>query len=191
MRKFSFLLIFCVALCARSKPNPMVKMETPYGDIQIEIFEKQAPITAANFLKYVDENRFAEAHFYRVVRMDNQPNNDVKIEVVQGGLGWDEHPKRMAAIAHETTKQTGILHINGALSMARGEPGTADAEFFFCIGDQPELDFGGHRNPDGQGFAAFGQVREGIDVLKKIQNLEDSEQMLVEKVPILKISRMD
>lgn len=174
--------------CASS--NPKISMVTDLGEITIEIYEKAAPVTAGNFLKYVDEHRFEGAYFYRVVTMQNQPDNEVKIEVIQGGLGNDDnHPRRLQSIRHETTEGTGILHKDGVISMARNEPGTADAEIFICIGDQPELDFGGKRNPDGQGFAAFGKVIRGIDVVRRIQQQPEEGQMLLERVMIRSVIR--
>ncbi len=170
--------------------NPRVCIRTEVGDIVVELHPLRAPVTVANFLRYVDENRFAGARFYRVVRMDNQPGNEFKIEVIQGGLKDDEHPQKLPTIPHETTMQTGIRHEDGVISMARNEPGTADAEFFICIGDQPELDFGGRRNPDGQGFAAFGRVVDGMDVVRKIQSLSAKGQYLVEEVAILGVWRI-
>ena len=124
------------------------------------------------------------AIFYRVVRMDNQPDNPVKIEVIQGGLFDDGLIETITPIEHETTEQTGILHTDGVISMARNEPGSASTELFICIGDQPSLDFGGDRNPDGAGFAAFGKVIEGMDVVRNIQSLPDTGQYLVEPVRI-------
>ncbi|MFC2096533.1 peptidylprolyl isomerase, partial [Bacteroidota bacterium] len=135
----------------------------------------------------IENNKFEGANFYRVVRMDNQPNNEIKIEVIQGGLGFDVEESPYPAIKHETTKATGILHKDGTLSMARTAPGSATSEFFICIGDQPELDFEGKRNSDGQGFAAFGRVLEGMDIVRKIQNLPDEGQMLLESIEILSI----
>ena len=173
-----------------SKKNQQVLIKTELGDIRIEVFENKAPITSSNFLRYIDENRFSEACFYRVVRMDNQPENDIKIEVIQGGLFEDFHPDALESIKHETTKETGVFHKDGVISMARNEPGTATSDFFICVGDQPELDFGGKRNSDGQGFAAFGKVIEGMDIVRKIQNLQDENQMLVEKLPINEIVRI-
>jgi peptidyl-prolyl cis-trans isomerase A (cyclophilin A) len=86
---------------------------------------------------------------------------------------------------------TGIRHLDGAISMARGRPDTATSDFFLCIGDQPSLDFGGLRNPDGQGFAAFGRVTKGMDIVRKIQTLPaDDKQKLTPPVKILKISRI-
>jgi len=121
--------------------------------------------------------------------MENQPDNDVKIEVIQGGLGFDKHPMELPTILHETTDKTGIRHLNGTLSMARLEPGTASSEIFICINDQPELDFGGKRNPDGQGFAAFGKVISGMDVVRKIQLLPETNQILDKVVKVNSIQR--
>jgi peptidyl-prolyl cis-trans isomerase A (cyclophilin A) len=160
-----------------------IEMTTAYGSIITELYPEKAPITCENFLKYIRANKLDSLHFYRVVRMDNQPHNEVKIEVVQGGLG-DYAVSQFPPIAHETTKKTGILHKDGVISMARWKPGTATSEFFICIGDQPELDFGGLRNPDGQGFAAFGKVVQGMDIVKKIQQMEDQSQMLIDVVEI-------
>ncbi|MCK4932433.1 MAG: peptidylprolyl isomerase [Candidatus Aminicenantes bacterium] len=170
--------------------TPRVLIKTKLGDITVDIYEKDAPITAVNFLKYVDNNLFDGATFYRVVTMDNQPNNDVKIEVIQGGLGFGESEKRFPPIAHETTEKTGIKHKNGVISMARNKPGSASSEIFICINDQPELDFGGKRNPDGQGFAAFGKVIEGMDVVRKIQQQPAEGQMLNPKIKIYSITRI-
>ena len=164
-------------------------METELGPIQLELYPDRAPITVSNFLRYVDENRYEDFHFYRVVHMENQPDNDVKIEVIQGGLGFDKHPMELPTIIHETTDKTGIRHLNGILSMARLEPGTASSEIFICINDQPELDFGGKRNPDSQGFAAFGKVISGMDVVRKIQLLPETNQMLDKVVKVNSIQR--
>ena len=192
MKYFNWNFLYCLLFfigCYAS--NPIVLMKTELGDIKIEIYEKQAPVTATNFLKYVDENRFEGAHFYRVVTMGNQPNNNVKIEVIQGGLGFGENELELPPIEHETTDKTGILHKSGAISMARLEPGTASSEFFICVGDQPELDFGGKRNPDGQGFAAFGRVIKGMDVVQKIHQQPSENQMLTSVVKILEIIRLN
>ena len=144
----------------------------------------------ANFLRYVDEGRYEGATFYRVVTPANQPDDDVRIEVIQGGFGFREDARRLPPIAHETTAQTGLRHRDGTISMARAAPGTASSEFFICLGDQPELDYGGRRNPDGQGFAAFGQVTAGMDVVRRIQGEPAPGQLLMAPVPILAIERM-
>lgn len=171
--------------------NPKVLMETVLGEITIEVYLEKAPATAANFLRYVEEGRFEGATFYRVVRLDNQPDNDVKIEVIQGGLGDRNDGKRLPPIEHETTRETGIRHLDGVISMARDRPGSASSEFFICVGDQPELDYGGRRNPDGQGFAAFGRVIAGMDVVRKIQQLEPGGgQYLKQPVAIRRTTRV-
>ena len=125
---------------------------------------------AGDFLKYVDRGLYAGGTFYRTVRPDDDPK-PVKIEVVQGGLTDDG--KFLAPIAHEPTNHTGLRHRNGTISIARNEVGTGGAgAFFICIGDQPELDFGGKRNPDGQGFAAFGHVTSGMKLIREIGALK-------------------
>lgn len=154
------------------------------GEIVCEIDTVHAPVTAKNFLMHIKNGTFENALFYRVVRPDNQPVSKVKIEVIQGGLYDDKLIEKQPSIIHETTQQTGLKHTNGALSMARNEPGTASTEFFICVGDQPSLDFAGTRNPDGQGFAVFGRVISGMEVVRKIQQLKDTSQYLVEPVKI-------
>lgn len=186
------LMIGFIVILSRAvlpaKDNPLIIIRTDMGDITVEVFSEKAPLTAANFLRYVDEGLFEESAFYRVVRMDNQPTNDIKIEVIQGGI-TNRDIRRFPPIPHETTNQTGVLHKDGTISMARGAPGTASSEFFICIGDQPELDYGGQRNPDGQGFAAFGKVTEGMDIVRKIQQLPAENQHLSGPVSIHNIVR--
>jgi peptidyl-prolyl cis-trans isomerase A (cyclophilin A) len=190
LRIFVFILILgFLGMKAWTEPEMKVMIKTDFGDIKVEIYERQAPVTAANFLRCVDAGLFKGASFYRVVKLDNQPHNAVKIEVIQGGLEFSEDKKPFPPIPHETTDKTGILHKDGTISMARLAPGSADSEFFICVGDQPELDFGGNRNPDGQGFAAFGQVVEGMDVVRRIQRQPDEGQMLKQRVVIKDIER--
>lgn len=168
-----------------SSSHPRVTISTPMGDIEAEIHVDQAPVSAGAFLRNVDAGVYREgrAAFYRVVRMDNQPDNQVKIEVVQGGVDRETGDTAVPYIPHETTAVTGLTHRDGSLSLARMEPGTANTEFSICIGPQPELDFGGRRNPDGQGFAVFGRVRDGMEVARRIQQLPESGQYLDESVP--------
>jgi peptidyl-prolyl cis-trans isomerase A (cyclophilin A) len=166
---------------------------TPLGDIEIELYSEQAPESVSNFIRYIEAGAFTNGRFYRVVRLDND-NGSPKIEVIQGGANIEF--KDFAAIQLETTKQTGIKHLDGVLSMARGAPDTATSEFFICIGAQPSLDFGGLRNPDGQGFAAFARVTKGMHIVRKIHlirealEVEDNYvkgQMLAKPVPISNI----
>ena len=166
------------------------RMQTEAGDIHFKVFTRKAPITAANFIRYVEEDRFGGAHFYRVVRPDNQPDNAVKIEVIQGGLEGGSLEKGLPPIPHETTAQTGIRHKDGTLSMARLQPGSAGSEFFICINAQPALDFGGNRNPDGQGFAAFGRVTRGMAVVRTIQAGAADKQTLRRRVNILALTKI-
>lgn len=191
LKIFTIAAIFSMVFFGFANETPRVLIKTELGDITVDIYEKDAPITAANFLKYVDNKLFDGATFYRVVTMDNQPNNNVKIEVIQGGLGFGESEERFAPIEHETTVRTGIRHKDGVISMARNEPGSASSEIFICINDQPELDFGGRRNPDGQGFAAFGKVIEGMEVVRKIQQQPAEGQMLNPKIKIYSITRIE
>lgn len=187
MKKTLSILTLTVLLTGCNS-NPRVIIKTEMGDITVEIYNEKAPVTASNFIRYVEENRFEEACFYRVVRMDNQPNDSILIQVIQGGLFEDNHPAMLPPIPHETTAETGILHTDGVISMARWQPGSATSEFFICVGDQPELDFGGKRNQDGQGFAAFGKVIYGMDVVRKIHTQPADGQYLDPVIPILGIS---
>lgn len=182
------LLLLIFSFRDRNEPLPCVVLSTEMGNIILSIDTLNAPLTGKNFLKHVAKGNFRGASFYRVVRMDNQPKNDVKIEVIQGGLYADEKIEKHTPIRHETTKETGLKHLDGTLSMARVEPGTASTEFFICIGDQPDLDFGGQRNTDGQGFAAFGKVVNGMKIVRQIQQLPDKNQYLPEPVKILSAS---
>lgn len=166
-----------------------VRIRTELGDIQVELAAKQAPATVANFLKYVDGKFFDGGSFHRTVKPDNQPDNKVKIEVIQAGINPKKEKDQFPPIKLERTNRTKLAHKNGTISMARDSPDTATADFFICIGDQPELDFGGRRNPDGQGFAAFGKVTKGMDVVKKIQAAPAAGQKLMPPVKILKVER--
>ena len=139
-------------------------------------------------MKCVEEEVYKNSYFYRTVTPDNQPDNNIKIEVIQGGI-LDKADDYLP-IKHETTKETGILHKDGTISYARNKPGSATTEFFICIGDQPELDYGGRRNPDRQGFAAFGRVVNGMDIVRKIHNQPAEKQMLKPKIKIFNIERL-
>jgi len=177
-------LVLLLLVSSIDAQNPEVIIHTDLGNITVEVYPEQAPVTASNFLNLVERGVYNRSVFYRVVRMDNQPDNNVKIEVIQGGLYNMEQVNKYQPITHETTETTGIRHTDGVISMARLEPGTASTEIFICIGDQPSLDFGGDRNPDGQGFAAFGKVSRGMDVVRNIQSRPDSLQLLLEPVII-------
>ena len=167
--------------------NPKVLIKTTLGDIIIEVYEAKASITSRNFFRHIYRGLYNGTNFFRTVTMDNQPDNEVKIEVVQGGMVTKE--KSLPAIEHEPTYKTGLKHIDGAVSMARGSPGTASSSFFICIGDQLELDYGGMRNPDEQGFAVFGQVVGGMDLVRHIHMQPCEGQRLTPPIEIVKIQR--
>ena len=168
MRRFLIAVLAIVAITACSEQEPRavkILMVTSAGDIGLELYPDNAPVTVANFLKLVDGAHLEGGTFYRTVSPEND-NGSPPIAVIQGGIGDAEGP--FAPIAHETTADTGLPHSNGSISMARAEVGTATTEFFICIGEQPALDFGATRNPDTQGFAVFGRVVSGMDVVHAI-----------------------
>ncbi len=151
-------------------------METSAGTIELEVYPEQAPVTANNFLAYVDGGHYDGGAFYRTVRPDND-NNPLPISVIQGGMqiigAENTNPEPpFPPIAHESTDVTGLSHADGALSMARFMPGTAQSEFFISIGDNPVLDHGGERFEDRLGFAVFGQITAGMDVVARIHAAE-------------------
>lgn len=187
MLKWIIRILWVGLVMGCGQSNPQVVIETELGDITVAVNVKQAPVTGANFLRHVERGSYTGGTFYRVVRDGNQPNNDVKIAVIQGGSG--DRADDYEPIPHETTAQTGILHLDGTISMARLEPGTATTEIFICVGAQPELDFGGRRNRDGQGFAAFGQVIGGMEVVRAIHQLPVKGQYLEPGVIIRAMTR--
>jgi peptidyl-prolyl cis-trans isomerase A (cyclophilin A) len=175
-----------------------VRVQTSLGDVVLELDPAHAPNTTANFLKYVDAGHYDGGTFHRTVKLDNQPESPVKIEVIQAGVNADKAKAGFPAIALERTSVTGLKHVDGAVSMARGAPDSATSGWFICINDQPSLDFGGARNPDGQGFAAFGRVVSGMDVVRKIQQAPSSSnrtsnteaQRLTPPIRVVKVSRL-
>lgn len=176
-------------LAAQSPARVLVKTEL--GDIVLEIDAKRAPATAANFLRYLDAGHFDGGTFHRTVKMDNQPDSPVKIEVIQAGVNPERAKDGFPAIVLERTTVTGLRHADGVISMARGQADSATSGWFICINDQPSLDFGGARNPDGQGFAAFGRVLQGMDVVRAIQRAPNTDaQRLTPPVRILKAARL-
>jgi peptidyl-prolyl cis-trans isomerase A (cyclophilin A) len=177
-----------LAGAAEAQALPRVTIETGLGNIEVEIDSIHAPITSANFLRYVDLGFYRFGRFHRTVRTDNQPKDKIKIAVVQAGLD-SFRVKDFPPIPLERTKVTGLSHKDGTISMARDGPNSATSDFFICIGDQPSLDFGGKRNPDGQGFAAFGRVVLGMDVVRRIQASPAIGQQLEPPIPITDIVR--
>jgi len=162
------LLVLVTLLFACSSEAPLgvrVTMATSLGEIELELYPAKAPVTVENFLRLVDGGHLEGGTFYRVVSPENDNGSPV-ISVIQGGIGDTESP--FPPIAHESTAVMGMPHLDGSISMARAEVGTATTEIFICIGEQPALDFGATRNADEQGFAVFGQVVSGMDVVRAI-----------------------
>ena len=183
-------LLLCVSSVAAQSPPVRVLLQTELGAITIELDAARAPITVANFLRYVDTGFYNGGQFHRTVKPDNQPDKKIKIEVIQAGTDPARKNDDFPPIPLERTSKTGLSHKDGCVSMARDAPDTATSDFFICIGDQPALDFGGARNPDGQGFAAFGRVVKGMDVVRKIQSAPADAQRLTPPVKILSAKRV-
>ena len=194
-RTFASLLLVatvgvCVSLYAQAKPV-RVLVQTELGDIVVEVDQARAPATAANFLRYVDAGHYDGGTWHRTVKMDNQPDNAVKIEVIQAGVNPAKAKEGFGPIPLERTSKTGLRHTDGTVSMARSQADTATSGWFVCINDQPSLDFGGQRNADGQGFAAFGRVVRGMDVVRRIQMAPNTQaQQLTPPIKILTIGRI-
>lgn len=153
---------------------PRAVIVTSLGDITVELAETAAPVSSANFLAHAEAGHYDGGGFYRSVRDDNEREGVEPMNLIQGGHSFDGLPGA-DGIAHETTEETGLSHERGAISMARNEPGTATTEFFIMVADYPGLDSGpGKRNPDEAGYAVFGQVVEGMDVVEAIWMSETS-----------------
>lgn len=169
----------------QDSPALFVLIETELGRIEVAMDLERAPATANNFLAYVREGHFTDGQFHRTVTLDNQPDNEILIEVIQASVNREFREDGFDPIALERTSVTGLKHLDGTISMARGGADSATSSFFICVGDQPSLDFGGMRNADGQGFAAFGRVTHGMEVVREIQQSPAEGQSLTPPVRIL------
>ena len=179
---FSILLL---AACAVKKSEfPHIVIQTNYGDVEAELYPAKAPKTVAAFLSYIDKGFYKNATFYRVLKDEEMPT-DNNSGLIQGGV-WP-NLKSVAGIEHESTKQSGLSHESGTLSMARTGVGTATTEFFICIGDQTSLDAGRSGTTDSLGFAAFGKVTKGMSVVRKIQATKNNGDKLMENILITDI----
>jgi peptidyl-prolyl cis-trans isomerase A (cyclophilin A) len=175
-------------------PRPRVVMVTGDGPITIEIATDKAPLTGANFLRYVDAKRLDGTRFYRAMKIVLDPLNGL----IQGGVGGAV-AQLFPPVAHEPTTQTGLHHLDGTISLAREAPGSATCDFFICVGPIPALDADPNAPGDNLGFAAFGQVTDGMDVVRKILLAPTSPtqgegvmkgQMLDPVVPIVSARRV-
>lgn len=188
-------LLLAAPLMAETPPRPSVVITTSEGPIRIELATDRAPRTAANFLRYVDERRFDGTSFYRALKVGGRSD----LGLVQGGIRAD--PKRaLPPIPHEPTGATGLSHTHGAISMARGAPGSAQGDFFIIIGDLTSLDANPEAQGDNQGFAVFGRVTEGMETVGRILEAPVSPtagegamrgQMIEKPVRIVSVRRAD
>ena len=187
-------LLLTASTAAVQTANPVVVFQTEKGNIEIEVDAARAPLSAANFLKYVDGGFYDGGTINRAVRPDNTVRHDVEIQVIQFQIARARQREQFPPVPLERTSVTGLKHVNGAVSMARNGPDTATGSFSIVIGDQPEMDFGGKRNADGQGFAVFGRVVGGMDVVKAIQTSPTGRgpygtESLTPPIAIVKASR--
>jgi cyclophilin family peptidyl-prolyl cis-trans isomerase len=171
--------------------RPRVRLETALGEIELELDARAAPVTTHNFLHYAHERLYNDGHFFRAVTLANQPTNAIKIQVVQARASSARKAEFLSPIPLERTRDTGLRHLDGTVSMARTTPDSAQHHFFICIGDQPELDFGGQRNPDRHGFAAFGRVVKGMDLVRRIHTAPVDGQRLSPPIDIQRAIRLN
>jgi len=178
---------------AQTSGRPRLVMQTGEGPVVLELAADKAPITCANFLKYVDAGRYDGGAFYRALKISPKPLTGL----IQGGLKNDP-ARTYPPIPHESTKLSGLAHTDGTISMARYDPGTATSEFFICVGSIPSLDADPSQPGDNAGFAAFGRVVDGMDAVRKILADPDSPtkgegamrgQMLDPEVAIVSVKR--
>ena len=185
------IILFCLIGCTTgNKSNNRLLIQTGYGDIKVELYPERAPATVAAFLKYVDEDLYKNGSFYRVLKNDNLPA-EYNSGLIQGGISTTKPAKQITlkGTLHESPKLTGLTHESGIISMARTTPGSATSEFFICIGDQKQFDSSRRGNGDGQGYAAFGKVISGMDVVMKIQNARSDGDRFINEIKIENISR--
>ncbi|HLY71518.1 MAG TPA: peptidylprolyl isomerase [Puia sp.] len=188
---YATLALFYMISCMGKKyTNPRVEIETRSGDIEVELFAANAPRSVAAFLSRVDSGYYKNASFYRALNEDNQPTGNAGTAILQGGVWRSKHNLLLPGIPHEDTRQTKLTHSNGTISFARGAPGSAATEFFICVGDQPGFDYGGTNNPDGQGYAAFGRVVRGMDLIIEWHNQPTNGDQLERPIDIVNIVRL-
>jgi len=188
----TIILLTAFISCSQVKyKTPHVRINTFYGDIDVELFPEKAPKTVAAFLSYVDSGYYKNSSFYRVLSNENVPP-DNNTGLIQGGIFKTNGKKltQVTGIVHESTKQTGLSHTSGTISLARTTPGTASTEFFICVGDQPQFDSGASAGGDGLGFAAFGRVVSGMDVVSKIHNTPNHGENFDTEIKIENIERL-
>lgn len=193
-----FLFVIAIAITGCSQPtkkyaNPTIDIQTYYGDIIIELYPDKAPKTVAAFLSYVDSGLYKNTTFYRVLKKEDQSMNVAKTQLIQGGL-WQTNFKKQQTIPGiplETTQQTGILHTAGVISLARNEEANSgNTEFFICMDDEPDYDYGGDASPDNKGYVTFGRVIEGMKYVLQIHAQPDFETNFNPPIKIINIKRL-
>lgn len=187
-----------LSTAAMAEPLPKVRVETDLGSFVVQVETRRAPLTGTDFLRNVDNRKFDGGWFYRVVNPANDPGTP-KLSVLQGGVAVLDNTV-FPPLAHETTKETGLRHVVGTLSVAREAVGSGrTAQFFITMAASPTLDYGGSQRADGQGFAAFARVIHGMDVVRRIWSSPlDPErtgmgakgQMLRPPIAIIRMRRM-
>jgi peptidyl-prolyl cis-trans isomerase A (cyclophilin A) len=182
------LAVFFFSCNEPSQDAPRVVIDTNYGDIEVELYPEKAPVTVAAFLSYVDAGLYTNSAFYRVVLAEGM-STEANVGLIQGGTWQTNDKAALPGIAHETTQKTGLSHTNGTISLARTDTGTANTEFFICIGDQSQFDYGNSNPADGQGFAAFGRVINGMKVVRTIQLQKKQGESFTQKITIRRIRR--
>lgn len=193
----SVLIVLIISSLGCNQPvkydHPTIDIQTYYGDIIVELYPEKAPKTVAGFLAFVDSGYFKNTSFYRVLKKEDQSMNANKTQLIQGGL-WQSKGKLLQSlpgIPLETTKQTGILHQEGVFSLARGvEPNSGNTEFFICMDDEPDYDYGGDASPDKKGYTTFGKVISGMKFVKQIHNQPDYETNFRPPIKIIDIKRI-
>ena len=193
-RIYKYILVSIIFLISCGHPDykyPHLLIETRLGDIEVELYPDKAPKTVAAFLSNIDAGLYTNTSFYRVLKAEELPT-DFNTGIIQAGI-WQSGNKLLipiSGIVHESTRQTGLSHTDGTISMARKDTGTATTEFFICIGDQSSFDFGKGGNPDGQGFAAFGKVFKGMSIVRKIQAQKSHGENFDENIEISSIKKL-
>jgi peptidyl-prolyl cis-trans isomerase A (cyclophilin A) len=191
-----FFIVVVFSACSQPKKysKPTIDIKTYFGDIIVELYPEKAPKTVAAFLSYVDSGYYKNTSFYRVLKKEDQSMNVAKTQLIQGGL-WQTNFKKQQSIPGiplETTKQTGILHQEGVISLARNEdPNSGNTEFFICMDDEPDYDYGGDASPDKKGYVTFGRVIDGMKYVKQIHEQPDYETNLRPPIKIINITRLN
>jgi peptidyl-prolyl cis-trans isomerase A (cyclophilin A) len=185
---FTFLAVILIGCNQSSNQNPHILIVTSFGDIEAELFPKQAPKSVAAFLSFIDSGYYNNSSFYRVLLQEGL-STEANTGLIQGGI-WKtndaQHPT-VLGIEHEPTSKSKLSHTSGTLSLARLSPGTGNTEFFICIGDQTQFDEVVNNDP---GYAAFGTVVNGMEIVRKIQLQKQQKQAFLEKIIIQKIKRL-